>query len=458
MAAPVSLGRSLVLSVSVPLTLFFALTVLVLDGLFRDLEQRSLQDRLEQDVVAIVSALEQRPDGEFEVRILDPESRLLTPGSGHYAQVQDARGAILWRSPSLAGVTIDMGTPVAAGGRVATDHAGAGRDPVRVYGRGLSWESRPGHSLDLTFSVAENTEPWRAQLVAFRSTVIGWFVLMAVVLLAVLWWRMRVTLRPVRRLEREISEVETGVRNELGAGYPRELAGTAQNLNTLLDAERRRIARYRDSLGSLAHELKTPLAVIRASLRQGGDAAGSIDHEIDRMSGIVDRQLARAGGSAGVTVGQAPVPVAPVAQELRRALLKVHGARDLEFTLTLEPGACFVGDAGDLMELLGNLLDNACKWCRGRVLLMAAVVDPDGLRPRLRLAVSDDGPGVRPEDRERILQRGVRASDSAGGHGIGLALVSDIVALYGGDIAVGVSDELGGARFDVRLPGKRQAA
>jgi two-component system sensor histidine kinase PhoQ len=452
--APASLGRKLVLSVSVPLTLFFALTVVVLDVLFRNLEERALQDLLEQDVVSIVSALEQNPDGEVDVRILDPESRLLTPGSGHYAQVQDESGRVMWRSPSLAGVAIAMGTPMLVGQHASMEQSVADSAAVRVYSRGLRWESMPGNSHDLTFSVAESTAPWRTQLLAYRTTLAGWFTLMALLLLAVLWWRMRVTLRPIRRLQQEIRAVESGERNELGDGYPRELAGTAQNLNTLLHSERRRIARYRDSLGSLAHELKTPLAVIRASLQQGEGAAAGINREIDRMSSIVDRQLARAGGSAGVTVGQAPVAVAPMAQELRGALLKVHSARDLDFSIEVAADACFVGDVGDLMELMGNLLDNACKWCRGRVSLKAEVREPAGLRPRLCLQVSDDGPGVAPADRERILQRGVRASDSTEGHGIGLALVSDTVALYGGQITVTQSAELGGACFVVLLPGK----
>jgi two-component system, OmpR family, sensor histidine kinase PhoQ len=458
MASPVSLGRKLVLSVSVPLALFFALTVVVLDLLFQNLQQRALQDLLEQDVVAVISALEQHPDGAVVVRVLDPESRLLTPGSGHYAQVQDAAGQVLWRSPSLAGVTVDLGRPLPAGQRATQDDTSAGGAELRVYRRGLRWESIPGHTHDLTFSVAEDAAPWRAQRLVYSSTLAGWFTLMALVLLAVLWWRLRAAMRPVRQLEQEIRAVEAGQRHELGTGYPRELAGTVHNLNTLLHAERKRIARYRDSLGSLAHELKTPLAVIRSSLQQGGDVATGINREIDRMSRIVDRQLSRAGGSAGVSLGQAPVPVAPLAQELRQALQKVHAARDLDISIDIEAGACFAGDAADLMELLGNLLDNACKWCRHRVRLDGRVRQAAALPPRLCLQVHDDGPGVAAADRERILQRGVRASGSAGGHGIGLALVSDTVALYGGEIAVGQSAELGGARFEVLLPGRLRSA
>jgi two-component system sensor histidine kinase PhoQ len=453
-AAPASLGRRLQLSVAAPLLLFFGLTLLMLDRLYVSLQQRSLQEALEQSVVAIAGALDSEPDGSFEVRILDPESRLLTPGSGHYAEVQDATGRVRWRSPSLAGVSVELGGPVAAGVRTSSERQAGDGALLRVYRRGLRWEAQPGASHELTFSVAEATAPGRAQLLRYRSTLAGWFALLAVALLLVLGWLLRMTLAPMRRLEREISAVEAGAREQLGGGYPRELAGTVANLNALLVAERRRIARYRDSLGSLAHELKTPLAVMRASLPQDSATAATLNREIDRMSGIVNRQLARAGGNAGGSVGQAPVLVAPLAQELRSTLLKVHGRRDLQIALSVQPGAAFVGDAGDFTELLGNLLDNACKWCRTSVELGISVEQPVAASPWLQLRVADDGPGVPAADRVRILERGVRADERAAGHGIGLALVNDTVALYGGSIAVTQSAALGGACFEVRLPGR----
>src|SRR5207302_8016439 len=121
-----------------------------------------------------------------------------------------------------------------------------------------------------------------------------------------------------------------------------------------------------DTIGNLAHSLKTPLAVMRASL-SGATPAGPVGAEIDRMTGIIEHQLKRAAASGGALLGQAPVEVAQLAAELRGTLLKVYAGKDLAIELSIAPGSQFVGDRGDFMELLGNLVDNACKWCRSRV-------------------------------------------------------------------------------------------
>jgi two-component system sensor histidine kinase PhoQ len=269
-----------------------------------------------------------------------------------------------------------------------------------------------------------------------------------VTLAALLHW----VLGPVRRMEREIHEVEEGRCEALGGGYPRELSGVATNLNALLSGERKRVARYRDTLGNLAHSLKTPLAVMRTTLT-GAAQDGAVAAEIDRMNGIIEHQLKRAAASGGALLGQAPVEVAQLAGELRGALLKVYAHKDLALEIAIAPAAQFIGDRGDLMELLGNLLDNACKWCRSRVRLSASADENAGARERLSLVIEDDGPGISAADRARVLQRGMRADQSVPGHGLGLAMVRDTVDLYGGQLAVDASP-LGGARFTLRLPGR----
>jgi two-component system, OmpR family, sensor histidine kinase PhoQ len=171
------------------------------------------------------------------------------------------------------------------------------------------------------------------------------------------------------------------------------------------------------------------------------------------MSGIIEHQLKRAAASGGALLGQAPIEVAALAGDLRAALLKVYADKDLSIELAVAPAAQFVGDRGDLTELLGNLLDNACKWCRGRVRLSAALDPAADPRQRLALVIEDDGPGISGADRERVLERGVRADEKVPGHGLGLAMVHDTVDLYGGTLAID-SSPLGGARFTVRLPGR----
>jgi len=258
----------------------------------------------------------------------------------------------------------------------------------------------------------------------------------------------------VRRLEREIHEVEEGRSDTLGTGYPRELSGVATNLNALLVGERKRVSRYRDTLGNLAHSLKTPLAVLRSAASTEQGAGGeALESEIDRMSGIIEHQLKRAAASGGALLGQAPIDVAGVASELRATLLKVYARKDLSIELLTAPGTQFVGDRGDFVELLGNLLDNACKWCKGHVRLTAAIDDSGFAREKLKITIEDDGPGICEEDRQRIGQRGVRTDENVPGHGIGLSMVHETIEMYGGSLAIGDSP-LGGAGFTVRLPGR----
>jgi two-component system sensor histidine kinase PhoQ len=257
----------------------------------------------------------------------------------------------------------------------------------------------------------------------------------------------------MRRLEREIKEVEAGTRERLGEGWPTELAPITGNLNALLDGERQRIRRYRDTLGNLAHSLKTPLAVMRQALGAGGAGKDALNVEIDRMNGIIEHQMKRAAASGGVLLGQAPVDIAPIVVELRVALLKVYGNKDLLFETAIAPGAQFIGDRADLTELLGNLLDNACKWAKGRVRIEAQVEPGADSRHALRLCIDDDGPGIAAGDRAKVLERGVRVDEATPGHGLGLAMVHDSVALYGGTMRIDASS-LGGARLELKLPGR----
>src|SRR6202030_2522498 len=201
--------------------------------------------------------------------------------------------------------------------------AAFGHDRVAIASRAIQFADDPKGTRALTFSVAVSLSPYEEQQWRFRRKLLGWFAGLMLVLLATLAALLRWVLGPVRRLEREIHEVEEGRSDVLGAGYPRELSGVASNLNTLLVGERKRVARYRDTLGNLAHSLKTPLAVMRSSLPRHAPA-GPMGAEIDRMTDIIEHQLKRAAASGGALIGQAPVEVAQVAASLRGALLHVY--------------------------------------------------------------------------------------------------------------------------------------
>ncbi len=466
-----SLSRRLLISVAVPLALFFGVMMLVLDTGFRTLSERQLHALLDSQIVTLIAAAEPDASGGYDAPLTGLDTRLASPDSGLYAQIQSNNH--IWRSPSTAGVPIDFGPPLSQGEREFS-YGVVGHTRVAIESRGLSFADsaqQQGHAL--TFSVAVSLTPYEQQLWLFRSRLLGWFTGLMMLLLVSLAALLRQVLAPLRRLEREINEVEEGRNDMLGSGYPRELSGVARHLNALLVGERKRVARYRDTLGNLAHGLKTPLAVIRTALSgdaqpvERSDATSAsatmrspltvtIGAEIDRMAAIIEHQLKRAA-SGGALLGQAPVAVGPVAADLRGALLKVYSRKDLSIELAIQEGSHFIGDRGDFVELLGNLMDNACKWCWGKVRVAVTVEDgrPAG-KESLTLAVEDDGPGIAEEDRAKVLQRGVRTDETVPGHGLGLAMVHDTVDLYGGELIVDASP-LGGARFSLRMPGRKVA-
>jgi len=184
--------------------------------------------------------------------------------------------------------------------------------------------------------------------------------------------------------------------------------------------------------------LKTPLAVVRSQLESGGDAEElrwTVLEQVGRMDEIVAYQLSRAATSGHQTFA-APLPLEPYCEEIVRSLEKVYANKGVLCEFEIEATARFHGDQGDLMELLGNLLENAFKWARRRVLLSAsAIAAPSGRRPGLELIVEDDGPGAAEEKVGHLLQRGVRGDERVQGHGIGLAIVQDILRAYQGELA-----------------------
>jgi len=446
-----SLSRRLLMSVSLPLALFFGVMMYVLDTGFRALSDQTLQQLLDTQMVALVAQAEPQPNGGYAPDLHDLDSRLSRPRSGLFAQIRSIKHQ--WRSPSTAGTSIDFGPLLPQGGR-SFSYGEFGHDRVAIESRGLEFEDDPNNRRPITFSVAVSLSPYEEQLWRFRRRMLGSFTGLMLLLLIVLAALLRWVLAPVRRLEREIHEVEEGRSEVLGGGYPRELSGVATNLNALLVGERKRVVRYRDTLGNLAHSLKTPLAVMQSALSNESVASAStFGAEIDRMKDIIAHQLKRAAASGGALLGQAPVDVTQLAVDLRATLLKVYAGKDLSLELAIERESQFVGDRGDFTELLGNLVDNACKWCRSQV-RVTVITDPQASpRQRLSVVVEDDGPGISEENRARVLERGVRTDESVPGHGLGLAMVRDTVDLYGGSLSID-SSPLGGARFTLRLPGR----
>ncbi|MEA2488955.1 MAG: hypothetical protein QOH21_747 [Acidobacteriota bacterium] len=257
---------------------------------------------------------------------------------------------------------------------------------------------------------------------------------------------------PLERLRERLAVVREGSGVRIEGRYPAEVEPLVDDLNALLDDRERAITRALATAGDLAHGLKTPLAVLSqeaeaAEAAGQHDLAATIGQQVERMRRQVDYHLAHARASAAA--GTAPAircSVAASAEGLARTLLRLHADRRLALDVHVPPDQTIRGRREDLDEMLGNLLDNACKWARSRVVL--ASIDDGGA---VVITVDDDGPGLSPSLREAVLQRGVRADEAAPGSGLGLAIVRDLVALHGGTIALEDSP-IGGLRARLSLP------
>ena len=384
------------------------------------------------------------------------EERLKNPGSGLYGEILRSDGYPSWRSNSLTGTGLDFAVQLPSGQRQYRQlHRGDG-SPVRALSRSIAWEFDNGVTRTFIYSVAEDLEPYYAQLNRFRGQLFGWFGLLMLLLIGALAFLLRRLLTPLRRIEHEIEEIEAGRMTELGTEYPRELLGVTTNLNTLLRSERERLARYRNTLGNLAHSFKTPLAVMR-NLLNGSHGrelaiAKQLDEQVGRMDDIVKYQLKRAAASGGTGLGTAPIDVRSTLEPLRAALLKVYIDRNIDCELAVTPLCLFAGDREDLTEVAGNLLDNAFKWSRGKVRMTAeCITDRTARRDGLRLIVEDDGPGIPPDERTRVLDRGARLDERVSGQGIGLSVVRELAQLNGGTIRIDDSP-LGGALIEICFP------
>lgn len=447
--ALISLNRRLLLVAGALVLLFLGVTGAILDQAFRQSLDRAQADRLLGVVYTLLAAAELRPDG-LDLPADLPDARLTTPASGLYAQVLDTWRTV-WTSPSVLGIGWHPKRRLPPG---ATDAYQASTEAGRLYALayGLSWEDAGGRRADFTVHVAEHTDTYSAQLNAFRTSLWGWLGAAALGLLVAQMLVLRWSLRPLTAVARDLRAIEQGCAESLTGRYPLEIAGLVHALNALLKSERERAARYRDTLANLAHSLKTPLAVLRATL-EGADAHGhEALEQIDRIDASIQYQLRRAaaGGRAPL---RAPLPVEPTLARLLRALAKAYCDKPLAVESHCASDAVFFGAEGDLMELLGNLLDNAHKWARRRVRitvrpLAAGLTGQHGLS----LQVEDDGPGIDAAQAQLVLARGVRADEQVPGHGIGLAVVAELVSGFHGRLRIDRS-ELGGARFRVELPG-----
>ena len=443
-----SLSARLLISVSLLLLVFFGATIVVLDIAFREAGEEAQRTFLDGHLMSLLAAAEPNDRGELQLPPDLPEPRFANPGSGLYGILLDSTGDRVWQSRSALGRDLAYAPPPTQGNNHYFRRQAESGELMGVT-LAVAWELPSGELQPYTFGVLESLESYYAQVAAFRRQLFGWFAAVALVMLFAISLVMRRLLQPLRQIEREIGEIEQGRRAALSAFFPSELRGVARNLNLLIGSERARSERYMHTLANLAHSLKTPLAAIRSVLGEHpqSELSERIQSQVERMNDIVRYQLRKPASQTMDALGLPSVAIASELRDLADAMSKVYKDKNPEILLDVNEGAVFRGDRGDFLELAGNLLDNACKWCRKRVTFR---VREPGRDAGLELTVGDDGPGIPEDAAGRLLQRGMRLDESAPGHGIGLAVVADIARSYGGGVRIGRSPA-GGAEITVTL-------
>ena len=450
-----SLSARLLVSVSVLLLLFFGATVVVLDTAFRTAGEQARRDILDGHLMQLLAAANPNAEGALSFPPDLHEDRFNTLGSGLYGELRDDDNVQVWRSRSSLGLELPPSEFPGLGRLVFERASLADGTPLLTLRLAVQWEFPNGELKPYVFKVAESLDSFNAQVAGFRRQLIGWFAAIALIMLLSISVLMRGLLRPLRQIENEIGEIEEGKRLSLSEKFPTELTGVARNMNLLIDNERARSDRYRYTLDNLAHSLKTPLAAMRAlinDITSQRDLHGRFNEQIDRMDEIVRYQLRKPAASVADNLVLAPVPVEKEIDRLIAGLRKVYHDKRPQIEADIAPGMRFRGDTGDFLEVAGNLLDNACKWCECHVKIS---VHPSGdasaIASGMVLSVDDDGPGIPDEAAEALLERGTRLDEATPGHGIGLAIVKDIARSYGGTLKISRSD-LGGARITVDIP------
>lgn len=397
---------------------------------------RALAAQLERLTAALVVA----PSGAVGLSEAPVDPRFQEPYSGLYWQIGRA-DAVLRSSRSLWDARLPLPDDELRPGEVHR-HTGPGPngEPLVLMEQVVRVPGRPG---GLRLTVARDARELEAAIARFDRTLAVALGGLALALGLALHLQVRVGLRPLARLRRALGRLGAGEATRVEGRYPSEVAPAVADLNAMLARNETLIAGARRQAGDLAHALKTPLAVAATGVRSDDEEAV---RALEQMRRLIDHHTARARAVGGRTRVGLKTPLAPLLQRLAQALGRLHQDRGLSIAVQAPEGVAVAADPDDLNELLGALLDNACKWAAGQVRLSAAVEDGS-----VRIEIADDGPGVPQAARARVREAGQRLDESAPGTGLGLAVAGDLIALYGGAMRLADSD-LGGLSVTVTLP------
>ncbi|MDT8363326.1 MAG: ATP-binding protein [Nitrosomonas sp.] len=439
-----SLNQRMLFSGFIVLVLFVAGTAIALDRAFYENALSALQDRMLGKLYVLMGDAEVDLNGNLTM----PEE---FPGFPQISQLHSNTAAfitngareVVWQSlsmPYFSALPVnEKMTEPQLFQRVTLNDV-----PYFLYRYAIQWETEAGDYAFIFYLLTDSTS-FEQQREQYENTLWSWLAVIALLLLVVQAVMLRWGLRPMRTVADELNRIETGQQENLGGMYPVELSKLTDNINSLINNERKHQQRYRNALADLAHSLKTPLAILQGAVKTEADPQKLkllFAQQIERMNHIVQYQLRRAA-----TIGKLPgarlIRLQPAIEKIVNAVSRAHYSKQPRIIIEADPAISLQIDESDLLELLGNLIDNAFKWCQDSVTITACHE-----KDKIVLKISDDGPDIPATEVSNILQRGTRVDASVPGHGIGLAIVQDILQANDGHLVV-VSESTGGKSFIV---------
>ena len=448
-----SLTRRLIWLASGWIVLALVVTGMVLTSQFQESGLRRLGNVLDETLVRVIAVT--RTDGDVVVTPQIQDQRTLDIFSGKYWSVAERRTdgtlRVVTRSRSVwdADIAVPRELPsrldAANGATITYNATGPNSEPLRVA---AAMKVLPGRAEPLVFMAAIDRSNIDADTREFATLTWITLGLLGAGLLLAVFIQVRIGLRPLYDLQTEISDVRKGKAARIERTYPVEISPLAEHVNRLLDHNQEVVERQRTHVGNLAHALKTPLSVMLAEADgKSGELPDLVRRQTEIMKAQVDHHLRRARAAARAQLMGERTPIGEVIDEMAVMLERVFQSKDVEIDWRAPETLGFRGERQDLQEILGNLMENACKWSARRVRVSAGAT---GLGQMI-VVIEDDGPGLPADRREEVMKRGARLDEETAGSGLGLSIVDELVRAYGGRLTLASSD-MGGLKALLELP------
>jgi signal transduction histidine kinase len=452
-----SLSLRLIIAAAVVSLVLLAIASVVLGQLFQQALERNFDARMRAVLDSLSANVFPGTDGSPQLTGNMADTRFTLPESGWNWQVIPPKPL---QKPLLSPSLLDQPIVAKSDLLAKRDEEGVAtfgfRNAAKQQLRGLEQQIKfKNFEGDYSFLVTGNYDELSDEIQAFARALYLSLGLLGLGLLGAIFFQVRYALRPMVEMQKKLTDIRAGKVEMLEGNFPTEMQPVADEMNLLIQSNFEIIDRARMQVGNLAHALKTPISVLTNEARDTpGPLAVKVKEQVNVMRDQVNMYLDRARRAARAQTIGAATDVEPVLQSLARTLQRINADKGVEISVTCTPGLRFRGERQDLEEVVGNLMDNACKWCKGKVQARGTLLTQagDDGRPRILIEVDDDGPGLPPEQRAIALKRGQRLDESKPGSGLGLNIVTETVAMYVGKVELDKAD-LGGLRVKLMLPG-----